>query len=665
MAPAFLALLLVAACSSRRAHPKAPPTSLAPGRSAFLIARGRGGVGGGHRSLPTRPGARCGGCGCVGGGGGRGGVTPEEEAWSLLLLRLDAAGSSRRSSRRRASYAAAGRRGMFGTTTRRRPSFLSASAASSESSSAAVEGNAVGTNNRTRASGLRRSGGAPNDGASSTSANSSTTADDDTASAALGYRVLYPPSTAHRNGTLKVDDVHTLYYEVHGRKTPGEEDDGKPLADSTRRRRRTPPKTALFLHGGPGAGCFPNHARFFDPDVYRIVLFDQRGSGKSVPRGEIRNNTLSLLVDDCEALRAALEIDAWDVVLGGSWGSTLALSYAQTFPERVRSMVLRGVCLMRPEEINWLFGSDGGAARADPDGWRAFERAAGIDDDGDGGNGDDPRAALHAYYDRLLGDDPVERFQAAKSWFRWEMGVLASNRGNNATRPVGNAAGAHAAHAEDGATPSTSTTVLVWERESGWSYRDPRGEKLVSADAVGANGAASPAREDDDASMRETIAGLRKWSSPAPPQSQTSANAPETAVLEMRPRPVKTPTTVDSTQAASEGSPPNVSVAELKNFVPAQAMLTCFYSANGEVLIDGGSLLSEERMGRIRHIPCVAVQGGRDDVCPPDAALDLLDAWPEMELWVPLDAGHSMYDPAVTNEIIGATDSVAAESTRK
>jgi proline iminopeptidase len=152
-------------------------------------------------------------------------------------------------------------------------------------------------------------------------------------------RLLYPPSEAYTNGRIQVDSIHNLYYEVHGMRDNSSE----------------PSLNALFLHGGPGAGCFPNHARFFDPERYRIVLLDQRGSGKSHIRGDARNNTLAHLVDDCETLRLELGISRWDVVLGGSWGATLAIGYAQSYPDAVGGIILRGVCLLRTREVDYLF----------------------------------------------------------------------------------------------------------------------------------------------------------------------------------------------------------------------------------------------------------------------------------------------------------------------
>jgi proline iminopeptidase len=146
-------------------------------------------------------------------------------------------------------------------------------------------------------------------------------------------RTLYnsPPQIA--SGNLAVDEVHTIHYRIYGN------------AEAE--------KTALFLHGGPGAGCFPNHARFFDPERWRVVLFDQRGCGSSTPKGCEVNNDTPHLISDIELLRKEIDggpngqVQAWDVVLGGSWGVTLALAYAQRHPERVKGIILRGVCTMR------------------------------------------------------------------------------------------------------------------------------------------------------------------------------------------------------------------------------------------------------------------------------------------------------------------------------
>jgi proline iminopeptidase len=224
-------------------------------------------------------------------------------------------------------------------------------------------------------------------------------------------RTLYPPLAPYNNGTLAVDSLHTLAYAEFG--APH----GIP---------------ALFLHGGPGAGCFARHAQFFDPLQYRIVLLDQRGSGASTPRGEIRNNTLGHLIRDCETLREQLGVDQWGVLLGGSWGSTLALAYAQDHPTRIQSLVLRGVCLLRPQEVDWLFGGDGDVAGVATEldcteAWRTFQAAVGIVGDNDNDDEEEPvrRQTLHAYYDRLLSKDSAVQLAAAGAWMRWESNVSA------------------------------------------------------------------------------------------------------------------------------------------------------------------------------------------------------------------------------------------------
>src|SRR5690625_836441 len=144
--------------------------------------------------------------------------------------------------------------------------------------------------------------------------------------------MLFPPIEPYATGRLPVDCLHELYWEESGRR------DGKPI---------------LFLHGGPGAGAAPIHRRFFDPRAYRIVIFDQRGAGRSTPLGETRENTTPHLIGDIERLRELLEIDRWHV-FGGSWGSTLALAYAQSHPARVSALILRGIFLGRRQETQWF-----------------------------------------------------------------------------------------------------------------------------------------------------------------------------------------------------------------------------------------------------------------------------------------------------------------------
>ena len=200
-------------------------------------------------------------------------------------------------------------------------------------------------------------------------------------------RELYPPIEPNHTGFLKVDSGHELYYEECG--NPG----GKPV---------------VFLHGGPGGGCTVGMRRFWNPDVYRIVLFDQRGSGKSTPHANLENNTTWDLVNDIEVLRAALQIDRWQV-FGGSWGSTLALAYCQKHPERVTEIVLRGIFMLRKKEIDWFYQH--GASEIFPDRWQHYLKPIPSGERGD---------LLHAYYKRLTSDDSKVRLGAAKAWSTWE-----------------------------------------------------------------------------------------------------------------------------------------------------------------------------------------------------------------------------------------------------
>ncbi len=172
-------------------------------------------------------------------------------------------------------------------------------------------------------------------------------------------RTLYPEIEPYNKGFLKVDDLHTLYWEESGNPK------GKPV---------------LFLHGGPGSGTDGKCRRFFDPQAYRIIVFDQRGAGKSTPHSCLINNTTWDLVDDIEKIRNLLKIDRW-VVFGGSWGSTLALAYAQTHPEKVLALILRGIFLCRPSEIVWFYQY--GAHQIFPDIWEKFLAPIPVNERGD------------------------------------------------------------------------------------------------------------------------------------------------------------------------------------------------------------------------------------------------------------------------------------------
>lgn len=201
---------------------------------------------------------------------------------------------------------------------------------------------------------------------------------------------LHPPIEPWDAGELAVSPLHRVYFEQSGRR------DGKPT---------------LFLHGGPGGGCDPKHRRFFDPDRYRIVLFDQRGCGRSRPLAELRENTTWDLVADIERLRISLGIDRWQL-FGGSWGSTLALAYAQRHPDRVSELVLRGIFTFTPEEMAWFYGH--GTRAMFPDRWADF--VAPLTE----AEREDPVAAYHR---RFSTSDRAELERLARAWSLWECRV--------------------------------------------------------------------------------------------------------------------------------------------------------------------------------------------------------------------------------------------------
>ena len=198
---------------------------------------------------------------------------------------------------------------------------------------------------------------------------------------------LFPEIEPYDSGHLRADDLHSIYYEQSGNP------DGKP---------------AIFVHGGPGGGSNPVHRRFWDPSVYRIILFDQRGCGRSTPYAELRRNTTWDLVADMERIREHLGIERWQL-FGGSWGSTLSLAYAQQHPERVTEMVLRGIFLLRQREIQWYYQE--GASRIFPEAWQSYLEPISE------GERDDMVAA---YYRRLTGRNRAERLRAARAWSAWE-----------------------------------------------------------------------------------------------------------------------------------------------------------------------------------------------------------------------------------------------------
>jgi proline iminopeptidase len=202
---------------------------------------------------------------------------------------------------------------------------------------------------------------------------------------------LYPHIQPFASGHLEVGDNHRIYWETAGNP------EGRP---------------ALFLHGGPGGGCHPDHRRLFDPDHYMIVLFDQRGCGRSYPHGELQANTTQHLVHDIERIREHLGIKRW-LILGGSWGATLALAYAQAHLKHVTGLILRGVFTGRQREVDWLYKH--GASLLYPDAWERF-----IEPIPKGERND----LVAAYYRRLTGADIAVRMDAARAWCAWEAELL-------------------------------------------------------------------------------------------------------------------------------------------------------------------------------------------------------------------------------------------------
>lgn len=309
-------------------------------------------------------------------------------------------------------------------------------------------------------------------------------------------RDLYPEVEPFNSGYLKVSDLHELYYEQSGNKS------GKP---------------ALYLHGGPGGGTSPRDRRYFDPSAYHIIVFDQRGAGQSKPLAELKDNTTQDLVADIEKLRVHLNVDKW-VVFGGSWGSTLALAYAETHPDRVTALVLRGIFGLRRREIEWFYQD--GASRLFPDAWEGFLKPI-------------PKVEhfdlLGAYHRRLTGSDQEVQLACARSWSTWEM----------------------------------ATSRLFVDQEL-----------------------------------------LKR--------------------------------------------------AELDDWALQFAKIEAHYFVNGGFFRCDSQLLDD--VEKIRHIPATIVQGRYDVVCPAETAWELHKRWPEAELRIIPDAGHSAKEPGITSELVNATD---------
>ena len=295
---------------------------------------------------------------------------------------------------------------------------------------------------------------------------------------------------------LAVSTLHTVYWEESGNP------EGVPV---------------LFVHGGPGAGTEPAHRRFFDPRRYRIILFDQRGSGRSTPHAELADNTTWTLVEDMESIRTLLGIERW-VLFGGSWGSTLALAYAETHPTRALGLILRGIFLLRSSEIHWFYQN--GASWLYPDAWEDYLAEIPGSEHGD---------LVAAYHRRLTSPDPAVRVSAARAWSVWE----------------------------------------------------GRTSKLLPSDDM-------IARYGED------------------------------------------------------------------EFALAFARIECHYFVHRGFFHRDDQLLAE--VGRVRHLPAVIVQGRYDVVCPLRSAWDLHRAWPEADLQIVGDAGHSAFEPGIEARLVGAAD---------
>jgi proline iminopeptidase len=315
---------------------------------------------------------------------------------------------------------------------------------------------------------------------------------------------LYPPIRPFHKAHLRVSALHELYYEESGNPK------GKPV---------------VFLHGGPGGGTDPAMRRFFDPKGYRIVLFDQRGCGASRPHSELHENTTWDLVADLEKLRSHLGLERW-MVFGGSWGSTLALAYAQRHPDRVTELVLRGIFLLRRSELEWFYQDPLGAASIFPDLWEKYLAPIPPQERAD---------MMQAYYRRLISPDRATRAAAARAWATWE----------------------------------AATSFL-----------------------------------------RANPVYVAKFDDP--------------------------------------------------EYAAAFARIEAHYFVNRGFMECDDQLLRD--LEQIRHIPAVIVQGRYDIVCPMRSAWDLHRAWPEAELRIVPDAGHSAFEPSITRELVAATDRMLRRS---
>jgi proline iminopeptidase len=313
---------------------------------------------------------------------------------------------------------------------------------------------------------------------------------------------FFPEIEPYNKGFLKVSDLHTIYFEEAGNPQ------GKPV---------------IFVHGGPGGGIDASYRRFFDPKLWRVILFDQRGCGQSTPAFELKENTTWDLVEDMEKLRTKLNIEKWSV-FGGSWGSTLALAYAITHPDRVLDLTLRGIFLLREKEIKWFYQE--GASFIFPDAWVKYLEPIPENERHD---------LVAAYYKHLTSPELSVRSAAAKAWSIWE----------------------------------GSTSKL---------YTDPEFIKRFGGD----------------------------------------------------------------------------------DFAMAFARIECHYFINKGFFKEDGWLL--KNVDKIRHIPTWIVQGRYDVVCPATSAYELHALWPESQLFIIPDAGHSASEPGTKSKLIEATNFFGSKS---
>jgi len=311
-------------------------------------------------------------------------------------------------------------------------------------------------------------------------------------------QTLYPEIKPYARHELAVEQPHVLYIDESGSA------DGLPV---------------LFIHGGPGAGCDSASRRYFDPALYRIVTFDQRGCGRSTPHASLENNTTQALIADIERIREHLGIDKF-VLFGGSWGSTLALAYAQAHPQCVHGLILRGIFLCRPQEFSWFYQE--GASRLFPDYWEDYVAPIPVEERGD---------LMQAFYKRLTGTDQIAQMHAAKAWSTWE-----------------------------GRTATLRPNTQVVERFS-------EAHRALSI-----------------------------------------------------------------------------------------ARIECHYFVN-DAFLEPNQLLRD--MPKIAHLPGIIVHGRYDAICPLDNAWALHQAWPNSELQIIRDAGHSAAEPGITDALIRAAEQMA------